>query len=204
MLKFEIEKCPFDEGVVFFKKRNVEIKEGLTVLVGCNGYGKTTFLNAIERRFQKDEKYKIIKWNGRHDKEIIQNRLLEGNIGMFAATWGSSEGEEINNNIAVVANDIGRIMRGKNDKDIIILLDCMDSGLSIDNIIDAKDFFKSLVIEDIKKSGHKCYIIASANEYELANKERCYDIYTGKELTFSNYDKYKHFIMKTRRIKDER
>ena len=59
-----------------------------------------------------------------------------------------------------------------------LLLDAIDSGFSIDNVIEAKDFFK-MVINDFADHGYELYIVVSANEYELANGEDCFDVMNG-------------------------
>jgi len=47
-------------------------------------------------------------------------------------------------------------------------------------------------------------IVISANEYELANGEQCFDVNLGKYLTFDDYESYKKFILKSRKLKDKR
>ena len=84
-----------------------------------------------------------------------------------------------------------------------ILLDAMDSGYSIDNVIDMKDFFQ-LVIDDTKRHGKELYIIVSSNEYELAHESNCFNVMEGRYISFNNYDEYKKFILKTREKKDKR
>ena len=39
---FKLNKDPYDTCEILFKKKEVEIMPGVTVLVGCNGTGKTT------------------------------------------------------------------------------------------------------------------------------------------------------------------
>ena len=39
---FKIPKDPCREGDILYKKSSITIEPGLTVLVGCNGCGKTT------------------------------------------------------------------------------------------------------------------------------------------------------------------
>ena len=85
----------------------------------------------------------------------------------------------------------------------ILLMDAVDSGYSVDNVIELKDLFK-LIIEDAEKEGKKLFIVISANEYELAKNERCIDVTTGKYITFKDYDDYAKFILETRKKKDNR
>ena len=84
-----------------------------------------------------------------------------------------------------------------------ILLDTMDSGYSIDNVIEMKSLF-DLVLEDSEKMGMETYIIVSSNEYELACDTDCFDVTEGKYINFSSYEDFKKFILHTKKKKDKR
>ncbi len=45
--KIKTWRDPYGEGFNTCKKREIEIEPGLTVLVGCNGAGKTTMLHNV-------------------------------------------------------------------------------------------------------------------------------------------------------------
>lgn len=81
-----------------------------------------------------------------------------------------------------------------------LLFDAIDSGLSIDNVIDIKEYLFKTILEDAVKT----YIIVSSNAFEFANNESCLDTHTGKYIHFENYDKYKDFILKSKEIKNKR
>jgi hypothetical protein len=83
-----------------------------------------------------------------------------------------------------------------------ILLDAVDSGLSVDNIVDIKEYLFKTILED--DFDGQIYIVVSANEYELCRGENCFDVYGGKYVKFPNYEKYRNFILKSREIKDKR
>ena len=206
MINYKLHKDPYNtEETLFTGKLNRSIEPGLTVLVGCNGSGKTTLLNAIKSKYLREDGFKVFHWDGLVDKRFAKDRSLHAqNFSLLASLAFSSEGEEIGLNIGVLANQIGNFVRRNDNKDIIILLDGLDSGLSIDNIVEVKGFFKELIIPDIEKSGHKCYIICSANEYELTRGERCIDARSGKEMQFANYDEYRNYILHSRKKKDKR
>lgn len=106
-------------------------------------------------------------------------------------------------NICDFIGSIGRMFAGeyKDAKEIWLLFDAADSGLSIDNVLELKEVF-DLILSDEKEK--KIYIIISANEYELASGERCIDVVSGKEVSFQNYEEYKTCILKSRVKKDER
>jgi hypothetical protein len=85
-----------------------------------------------------------------------------------------------------------------------ILLDAIDSGFSIDNIVSLKEDLFKLIFEDARARGIELYIIASANEYELAKGENCLDVISGKYITFKDYEDYYNFILDSRKRKDKR
>lgn len=205
MLTYKLDGDPYDSEIMFTGRLERNIPSGLTVLVGCNGSGKTTTLDYIKDAYKKNKSYKIFSWDGTKDKRDTRDSTLYGGVmDVFATIFSSSEGEEININIGLLAQKIGAFIRGNADKDIIVLLDALDSGLSVDNIVETKRFFKELVIPDVEKMGHKCYVIASANEYELARGERCIDARSGKEISFESYEEYRKYILGSRKKKDKR
>lgn len=205
MIEYTLHKDPYDAGTMFTGKLTRTIKPRLTILVGCNGSGKTTTLWAIKEKYVDDPDFKVFSWDGLTDKSIMKQRSLDmGNIDALSMLAFSSEGEEINGNVGLIANQIGNYVRNGLNKDVILLLDGADSGLSVDNIIDLKRFLKELLIPDIENAGHKCYVIIPANEYELVNGEECIDVRSGKVVKFTDYEEYRKFILKSRELKDKR
>lgn len=225
--RFYLNKDPYGVDVEIFQKRSVTIKPGLTVLVGCNGIGKTTLLNTIENRLKKD-KIPVFKFNNLSQGGSNSASVAFDNddFGMMAAIWSSSEGEGIISNITYRVNPIKEFLQTGllNDKasrfariwnplteeemkeikdcpERWLLFDATDSGLSIDNVIDLKAFFK-LILEDIKDKD--IYIVIAANEYELASGENCFDVYNGKYLKFKSYEDYRNMILKSREEKNNR
>ncbi len=83
-----------------------------------------------------------------------------------------------------------------------ILLDAVDSGLSVDNIVDIKEYLFKTILEH--NFGNEIYIVISANEYEMARNEQCFDVYNGKYITFKNYEDYRNMILESKRWKEER
>ena len=64
--KFQLERDCYDEGFNLYKKKIIEIKSGVTVLVGCNGIGKTTLLKQIRDKL-KENKIPYIMFDNLHD-----------------------------------------------------------------------------------------------------------------------------------------
>lgn len=228
MHKINTWRNPYDEGFSTCRRKEVEFKPGLTVLVGCNGSGKSTMLENIKEELHK-EKIPMSFYNNEHDggSNSIGESVFLGDINFAATAWTSSEGENITLNLSKIAskwrnfiltgevNDVStkfaKSFREACDidnkkitsKKRFILLDAMDSGYSIDNVIEMKSLF-DLVLEDSEKMGMETYIIVSSNEYELACNTDCFDVTEGKYINFSSYEDFKKFILHTRKKKDKR
>lgn len=211
MRTFKTFRDPFGVGFNTTKPKQIEIKDGLTVLVGCNGAGKTTLLTNIEDElkqanipvFQYSEHF-----NGRH---MTDRAAAKGDMSFVATSVCSSEGENINLNLCKIISQLREFIKNgtfSRSKEVAsterwILFDAIDSGYSIDNIIELKAIF-NLMLKDAKAFGVQLYIIVSANSYELASNENCFDVINGKYITFDSYESYKQFILDSRKLKDER
>ena len=74
--------------------------------------------------------------------------------------------------------------------------------MSVDNIVDIKEqLFKTILKYNY---GNEIYIIISANEYEMARDEQCFDVYNGKYVKFTDYEEYRDFILQSREWKNQR
>lgn len=203
MRKFKVVKDYYNDNEIIFKKSTITIESGLTVLVGCNGSGKTTLLQEIHHQLKK-EKIPVIYFNNLADggSFAISKAGFYGDMSFMATAICSSEGEQIVMNIGNTATEIGSYIRKHPDsKEIWILLDAIDSGLSIDNVLDMKDFFKFLQEQNPDK---EISIVTVANEYELCNGERCFDVTECKYISFKDYEDYKQFIINSRKKKNNR
>ena len=228
--KIKIWRDPYDEGFDTCSAKTVEFKPGLTVLVGCNGAGKSTMLHNIKDELKK-EKIPTFTYDNQTDgKGSVEMNLFNGNVGLAATRITSSEGENISFNLGEIAFKWGKFLRcgdvgdpsAKIQQAIVrsiwgdeseeeeempnerwILLDAMDSGFSIDNVIEMKDLFQ-LVLNDAKQMGIELYIVISSNEYELVDGSECLDVTSGKYIQFKTYSEYKEFILETRKQKNKR
>ena len=218
---------PYDAGFSTCRKKQIEIQQGLTVLVGCNGSGKTTLLHNIKSELKKED-IPVFYYNNEKDggNNSISESIFYGNLSITATALCSSEGENISLNLSKIASKLRKFvetgdtgdrfnalaktlaLKDDNEENNVsnerwILLDAMDSGYSIDNVIEMKDFF-DLVIKDAKEFGIELYIVISSNEYELAHESKCFDVMEGKYIQFASYEDYKKFILRTREKKDKR
>ncbi len=225
--KFEIWRDPYNNVFDLYKRRKIEIQPGVTVLVGCNGIGKTTFIHQIEDELKKAD-IPYMEYDNLHDggSNSVSEAGFNEDFAFLATAISSSEGENIWLNISKFASELGNFVKtGKvkeknpfteafkvlDDKseenrkflaERWILLDAVDSGLSVDNIIDIKeDLFRTIVEHNY---GNEIYIVISANEYEMARGEQCFDVYNGKYITFKDYEDYRKMIIESKKWKKER
>lgn len=225
--KFTLERDYYGEGINLYKKKTIIINPGVTVLVGCNGIGKTTFLHQIQYRLKK-ERIPSIQYDNLNDggSNSVSEAGFNEDFSFLATAIQSSEGENIIMNIGKLASELNEFIKTgsikeknpfveilksindekQGDKKVIaerwILLDAVDSGLSVDNIIDIKEqLFKTILKYNYE---NEIYIIISANEYEMARGEQCFDVYNGKYITFKDYEEYRNMILDSKKWKEER
>ena len=171
---FTINTKPYDDYTLYNRK-NFTINPGLTVLVGCNGVGKTTMLNHIKYELEKNE-IPVFQYDNVHDGGLnsISKAGFYGRMNTLANLLCSSEGEKINQNIGQAAGEIGGFIKKNSYKsEVWILFDAIDSGYSIDNIVETKRDLFETIIEDCDKRNIEVYIVVSANSYEMACGEQC-------------------------------
>lgn len=228
--KFILERDYYGEGFNLYKKKTIAINPGVTVLVGCNGIGKTTLLHQIRDELKKENipyiEFDNLKDGGGHS---ISEAGFYGNFGFVATAMCSSEGENIVMNIGNLATRLREFIEKGEDpkenkytrtiqsiaqingekieepevpKERWILLDAVDSGLSVDNIVDIKEqLFKTILKYNY---GNEIYIVISANEYEMARGEQCFDVYNGKYVTFKDYEEYRNLVLQSKGWKNQR
>ena len=203
--RFNIPKDPYDTDDIVFAKSRIDIKPGLTILVGCNGSGKSTLMRHIGYRLKKLDipffEYDNLHQGGHRAKDWALN--VSGDINLLANLACSSEGEQIYINFSQMCRKLRAFIRQNADaKELWIMLDAIDSGLSIDYITELKDFLNDLVIG--KNQDKDIYILMSANSYELCRDERCFDVHNGVYTSFKDYEEYREFVLRSREWKDKR
>ena len=181
------------------KTVRTSISPGLTVIVGRNGYGKTSFLHSLAEQLDK-KKIPYVSWSdneyGRgNGREIL---LYNDNIEGLASMTCHSEGESM---LASFGNffmrKAGRAVSNcvkNNDKEIFFFIDQLDSGLDIYQIDDIKKIIKETILPDLKERKITGYFLVTANSYEMVDGEDCIDPVTGKHHSFNSLSEYREYI----------
>ena len=199
-MKINLNKNYWENEEPLYKKGSIELDPGVTVLVGRNGSGKTTFLIQLKQYLTKNN-IPFLSYDNMFDGGTMADScVLEGlsyfkdtknKAEVFALKKLSSEGQNIIINLSEFARTVGAFIKNNKDKDkIFVLFDAIDSGLSIDNIVEVKDFLK-IVASDAPNA----YIIVTANSYETCYQNRCYDVKNSRYIEFFDYEDYKDFVL---------
>ena len=106
-------------------------------------------------------------------------------------------------NICNIARRLGDYVRKTDQKDLFLLMDAVDA-LSIDIIEELKSQLFNLAIKESKSLDKNLYIVISTNQYEFCSGEDCIDAHNGTHVKFKDYNEYREFVLKTRRVKDKR
>lgn len=172
-----------------------EINKGVTILIGPNGAGKSTFLKSIKELYLDKNNVTYFKFDNLLDGGANAKSKFGfyGHMDLLTESMFNSEGMNIVLNIGLQISEIGSYIRNIKDKNevIWILLDAIDSGLSIDNIVQINNIF-DLIIKDHPNT----YIVVSANNYELVRNRHCLDIKSGHYIKFNDYEDCRNFILK--------
>lgn len=202
-LKVDNYKKYYDEGKG--KSFTVEFSPGYTCIVGPNGTGKSTMMKQIEDYCKKNfNEFKVVKFDNVKEggSHRFQEFLYTGKIDLIGTISCSSEGEGIIINLGEFASKCGQATkecREKNKK-LVILIDGVDSGTSIDKINNFREYFCDMIINHCKNSDIEVYIIATANNYAMiSNNVDCISAISGKHRTFKSYKSFESFVMKYRK-----
>ena len=200
-----IHKDFYDNGDKIFDRASFELDPGLTILVGCNGAGKSTILLKLQEHCREHD-IPCIKFNTLHDggNNFSQMLLDRGMCDHLAQYMMSSEGERISHSLGGFVTKLNKFMDANGgEPDLVILIDSVDSGLSLDNIVEIKRWIFHRIIEE-NEHNTNLYIVVSANAYEMVRGERCL---LAQDLQYTNidsYERYRKVIIRSRNKKNKR
>lgn len=204
IVEFDMGSCdPFNTGRKLYASQLVTFKPNeINTIIGCNSAGKSTMVNIVDEILYTngypyvfyDNIDNSFKWlHERIHESIHYKNLSEGEV------IAKASGKYIN----VIADIIrGTIIRDKKFRkyrdldNIFLLLDSIDSGYSIDNIINLSGILNGLICL-AKENNKKLYIIAAANNFEFIKGNRSWDVQASKEIVFNDYNSYRQRIIET-------
>lgn len=185
-------KIKIDDWYDLHNGFTLTLRPGYTAIVGPNGAGKTTLLSQIKQYAENND---IPVWNYSNTREgqmANDKYALAGKMELVATNMISSEGEQVAMNFGQAVSNLGRFVT-KTKGTIIILLDAIDSGASIDRAREIKNLF-DMILENEKS--REVYIIMAVNHYELAKAPiDCVHARNGNHRVFIDYDTYADFIV---------
>lgn len=197
-------------------------------LVGCNGIGKSTILhqmiydndNSLDKTaydFKNDYSLFINLWDEKNKNEyndfyILINkntklytnedeRMLNKLLGNFIST-GEQNVHNILPNVVKIIESLNTL-ENLESKNLYIMIDDLDVGVSIDVLIELAKIIDKLELK-LKKLNVNYYVVITANSYELARRFKCIDVISMKEISFKDYDDYSNYVSETRKYKDTR
>jgi len=196
MIEIKIIKDPYDLKHYLYKTATINLNEGFTVIIGRNGCGKTTFCWQLAEHCKKQNipyyKYDNYKQGGTHAHS--EYSFLE-DFDALSSTLFHSEGEQIFYNLGRQVQNISSLIKEhKDSKQLVIILDALDSGFDVEGIGQLKNI-ANIMVEDCRKNNIELYVVITANNYALIHKNSCMDVRTGEYHYFDNYEAYEKFIL---------
>lgn len=210
-----IPREPYNRGQRVFLKSTLTLYPGITVLVGCNGIGKTTLLKYIQGYVAKeDPKAFLIAPNTKSEKEILIANFYSSGEMQSSNAWDlirklqfyiRAKGHEdtaVPHPPYAIQSMLDCIRRS--DK-VIVFGDNLDGCLSIDEI---RAFQRSLreCLNKFKKAHPTIpiYVILTGNSFEMVYDNLCIDAKTMKVMKFLKYEEYAGYVMHSRNLKNRR
>ena len=201
-MKFKIIKDYYDD-IKLYEKSSIDIQPGITVLVGCNGSGKSTLIRQIKNSCDilKIPCLEFDQTSMESPSILMEKMILKGKMDEVARLFASSEGMRIKESVYQFGIQYLKFTEKikKNQKHLFFFFDAVDSGLSIDNVLEIKSEVFESIIKNCNEYNKEAYIIVSANEYEMCRNENCLVLPDLKYKEIKTYDSYRKIIIRSRK-----
>lgn len=192
------------EEILFFNKMNLE---QVTLLFGANGVGKSSLIKGIlkqkEIKFDCDKEIKLYSYinNEQNFRNMNKNSNLSYedmfNPYLINKKYNAEELSEGQSIIYSLQDIFELCMQIKDDSnDSVILLDEIDSGLSIDNV----DYLSDKIKEITDKYSNIQFIITFNNFEFCRNFPKVFNMYNGKYINIESYEQYRNIINSNREM----
>lgn len=225
-----ITRDPYYEEEYLFKKDQLTLSDQITVIVGPNGYGKTTLVTMLKEALEKDgamsfsnnayarglarafelaveDKCKrdnasigFISYDSHADDHTnsISASLVNNNMQQLLLRRESSEGENNLISLADLFDNAQAVAKEHPDLEhLIIFVDGIDSGLSVDKI----DFIVrslDLKIKQVESQNPDLNValVFTANHYELVRNLPTVDPITFETVNYNDYKEFRSDMIK--------
>ncbi len=170
----------------------LKLYPGCTILTGPNGAGKTTLLDQLAR-YGEESGYRVLRYSNDREGKLAKARYTCcGNGALLAASLDLSEGEGVAFHFKRFLPIVRAAVQDSKatGTPLLVLLDSLDSGASIDRLIDLRCLYGTIQ-QDMGGTG---YLVSSSNRYELCRGTPCLDVRAGEYHTFASYEEYAAFI----------
>lgn len=197
-----------DLNEILFPKE-IDLSSQVVLLFGGNGVGKSTLIKTILGEKYRGEFKSDITGNSmtmfryidseQNSRELQRNPMV-GYNGMFnmhniANMINAQELSEGQSIIYTVQEFLHLAKEQDIDKESLFVVDEVDSGLSVDNIIWLCDEIKC-----IAKNNPNIQFVIAFNNYEFCEQfSEVTSMYTGEKLVINSYDQYKKELLKWRK-----
>lgn len=209
---------PYGKDEFLFEKDELTLTHKITVLAGPNGYGKTSLITMLKESLEKAEAFSFennaysrslfqsltspheasigfISYDSHNDDygNAISSALLNQNPHQVTLRKESSEGENNLISLGLLFNEAQDIVKGHpNLKQLIIFIDGIDSGLSVDKI---NFIIKTLPIKieqiETLRPDVEVALVFTANNYELVRNLPTIDPVTFEKIDYQDYDEFR-------------
>ena len=136
----------------------------ITILLGPNGSGKSMSFRSLESYFE-DNNIECLRYSNKRND--IVDTCIDFDIRKLQCAF-HSEGERIKDSIYEFGRSyfINELL--SNEKDIYVLMDELDSGLSIDSLLKIiLEYIQVITLEKYKHPKRTVKLVFSCNSYEM-------------------------------------
>lgn len=196
------------DGTDIYETGTFEFEPGVTVLLGCNGSGKTHLMRLLSEEIGRRRKIPYYWYDIRKADSMLGARaFLSGkDVADHLLSNFLSEGEKMKHQLSKLVGELGSFVFSddvKNAGEAWIFFDSLDSGWSIDNCREFVELTRTIF--ESSPEGVRIFLLMAVNAYEFARQEGWakLDVQTGGYLPcFESYDAYAEYVMDTRKRKD--
>lgn len=214
-------KDPYDDDRKMYSKTKAKFKPGVTVLVGCNGIGKSTLISNIKDKLKsRGTPYlsfdNLGEEGGQQSSRNMLSQVLHGlkpdpATEKFATLENAvtqmfcmSEGEKIRAALIQFTHKIVAEMKKYSGYgEFWIMFDAIDSGLSYDVICDIKRYIFGTIIESAPEN-IDVYIIVSCNSYEMLEGSAAFSVEKMKYVNITTYHGFTKAVLSSVEYKQKR